>query len=389
MRKKNKKRKKNKTGRNDPCICGEKKTDGTPKKYKHCCEPKIPEVIKKMTEQLANQPREPFEKGGFLTGRPFITETFKGERMRAVKNVIYRRPMDETFHLFLLRRLSETLTQVWVEAEEKKEKPHTLILWFRETQEMISSNSPSRGSIRGVKLTGNMRALLALAYDFYTLQHCGAEVLPKLLNRLRNERLFQGARYEIAVAGLVCRSGFDIKWVNDKGKHGEFIGTHKITKEKAVFEAKSHHRDGVLGGKGDFDVTNAKTKIMDHVREAIQQTEDGDLPLVIFDDLNVPLTAGIQLDEKGWFKEVEEHLEKYGFLKDKKYKKCAVLLVTNFSWHFHDDVAPDTNELVTHFHLGGPYSLKQETILQYLDLAAKQYGHVPSLLHEFKDKIST
>ena len=27
-------------GRNDPCPCGAKKADGTPKKYKHCCYPK-------------------------------------------------------------------------------------------------------------------------------------------------------------------------------------------------------------------------------------------------------------------------------------------------------------------------------------------------------------
>jgi len=26
-----------KVGRNDPCLCGAKKEDGTPKKYKHCC----------------------------------------------------------------------------------------------------------------------------------------------------------------------------------------------------------------------------------------------------------------------------------------------------------------------------------------------------------------
>ncbi len=59
-----------------------------------------------------------------------------------------------------------------------------------------------------------MRALLSLDYDFYSLQHCGAEVLSKLLNRLRNEQQFQGARYEIAVAALSCRAGFEIKWIH-------------------------------------------------------------------------------------------------------------------------------------------------------------------------------
>ena len=382
-----------KIGRNDSCPCGALKPDGTRMKYKKCCElkksrPVPPEIL----EYFKNNPPilEPFEKGGFLTGRPFITEIFQGMRIRAVANVIYQRAIDETFHQFLLRRFSELLTQKWMEAEEKKRQPHTLILWFRETQGNINaSDEKGDGLLRGVKMTGNMRALLALAYDFYSLQHCIAPVPQKLLNRLRDENEFQGARYEIAVAGLACRSGFEIKWINDTGKHCEFIGTHKITGEKAAFEAKSHHRGGVLGRDGNFDSETAKTKIIDHVKEALEQTVAEDLPLVIFDDLNLPLTAGVQLNEKKWFKEVEDHLQRYGFLDKQEYKRCAVLMITNFSWHFHHNVPPEHNELVTHFHQGGKYSLKSDTVLHYLDLAAKQYGFVPALSYEFNQAPNT
>ena len=160
-----------------------------------------PEIPPEVIQEFLNRPQEPFEKGGFLTGRPFIATEFKGERMRAMANRVYRRPLDETFHLFILRRFFDTLTQAWVEAEEKKEMPHVVIQWSRETQSLISaSDKDSDGGIRGVKLTGNMRALLALAYDFYTLEHCGAAVPQKLLHRLRDGNQFQGARYEIAVA---------------------------------------------------------------------------------------------------------------------------------------------------------------------------------------------
>ncbi len=379
---------KNKIGRNDPCPCGALRPDGSPMKYKKCCELKIPPVVpQEVLDYFKNYipTPEPFEKGGFLTGRPFITEVFQGTRMRAVANRIWRRPMEETFHLFLLRRLSEILTQKWVETEEKKNEPHSLILWFREAQGHITaSDEKSNISPRSIKMTGNMRALLALAYDFYTLEHCSAPVSQKLLNRLRDEQQFQGARYEIAVAGLVCRSGFEITWLNDAVKHGEFIGKHKVTGEKAVFEAKSHHRSGVLGKNGRFDPEVAKTKIMVHVKEALEQTTGEDMPLVIFDDLNLPLTSGVPLNEKKWFKEIETHLQKYGFLDKSEYKRCAVLIVTNFSWHFHYDIPPEQNELVTHFHQNNKYSLRLDTILQYLDLAAKQYGFVPMLLHEFQ-----
>ena len=379
---------KNKVGRNDPCPCGALKSDGKPMKYKKCCElkqsPKVPQEVIDYFKNHMPIP-EPFEKGGFLTGRPFITEIFQGTRMRAVANVIYRRPIDETFHLFLLRRFSEILTQKWVEGEEKKSNPHTLIRWFREMQSHINiSDDKKDGSLHSVKMTGDMRSLLALAYDFYTLQHCSAPVSQKLLNRLRDEQQFQGARYEIAVAGLVCRAGFEIKWINNLGKHCEFVGKHKVTGEKAAFEAKSHHRDGVLGRDGKFNAEMAKIKIINHVKEALQQTTTEDMPLVVFDDLNLPITSGVPLNEKKWFKEIENHLEKYGFLKDPEYKRCAVLMVTNFSWHFHYDIPPEQNELVAHFHQGNKYSLRMDTILQYLDLSAKQYGFVPTLEHELQ-----
>lgn len=377
-----------KIGRNDPCPCGAKKPDGTPLKYKRChLNKEVPDIPPDVIAELLSRPTEPFEKGGFLTGRPFISEQFNGERMRAMANKIYRRPLDETFHMFILRRFFDTLTQAWVEAEEKKDNPHTLIKWSRETQKIIKdAEMVVTDKLRSAKLTGNMRSLLAIAYDFYSLEHCNAPVPQKLLNRLRDENQFQGARYEIAVAGLVCRAGFEIEWQGGNDKHCEFIGKHKITGDKAAFEAKSHHRGGVLGRDGIFDSEAAQTKIMDHVREALEQVpKDSDLPLVIFDDLNLPLTANIPLDEKKWFKQVEEHLEKYGFLGNKpEYARCAILIVTNFSWHFHYDVPPDKNELITHFNIGGPYSLNPDTALQYLDLAAQQYGFVPSLEHEFK-----
>lgn len=90
-----------KVGRNDPCPCGALKSDGTPIKYKKCHlnQPQSeipPEVLK----ELVSRPTEPFEKDGFLTGRPFISTVFQGKRMRAMANRVYQRPIDETFHLF-------------------------------------------------------------------------------------------------------------------------------------------------------------------------------------------------------------------------------------------------------------------------------------------------
>lgn len=380
-----------KTGRNEQCPCGSLKPDGTPEKYKRCCERRkswgLPRQV--FEHFLANQVIPvPFEKGGFLTGRRFITETAWGMRIRAVGNRVFKRPIDETFHMFLFRTFSDVLTKKWVEAEEKLADPHQLVKWFKEAQSIVTSktNGRKKGQLNSVQLTGNMRALLAIAYDFYSLLHCGAPVPKSILNRLRTNDHFQGARYEIAVAALACRSGFRITWTSgkDKDKHCEFIGTHQITGDKAAFEVKSHHRGGVLGRTGDFDPSNARIKIMDHIKEAIEQTSE-DMPLIIFDDLNLPITPGVVDENKKWFKEVEGQLQKYGFLESPEYMRCGALIVTNFSWHFHTEIPPEQNELVMHFHLNNKYSLKPDTLLKYLELAAQQYGHVPALAHEFKD----
>lgn len=374
-----------KTGRNNLCPCG------SGKKYKRCCLDKknnpIPqEVLQKATEYFKNLPKEPFEKGGFLTGRPFIDAiNYDNQTMaRAIGSTLYFRPIDETFHLFLLNKLSEWIGKKWFDEQKKEEvnKQHPVLKWIEETNcafEKVQSEKVKNGEMRSVKMNGNMRALLAIAYDFYSLKHCGAIVLPKLLNRFKNRKQFQGARYEIAVGGLVVRSGFEIKWVNDKNKHCEFIGIHKITKDKIAFEAKSHHRRDILG---QDEGSNAKIKVLDHIKEAIEQSPT-DMPLVLFDDLNLPLTPNESYREKRWFNDIDQQLKKYNFLEYYKNTQFGALFVTNFSWHFHSKIPPKRNEVLSLFHMGNKYSLKPETILNYLKLASEQYGYVPAKLEEF------
>lgn len=366
------------TGRNDRCPCGSEK------KFKKCHLIQQ-EALREAMRHFVEIPPEPFEKGGFLTGRGFIDHVFKGKRYRAVGNELHVRPVNETFHLFLLQRFVEIIGTDWLDNQVSfpPDQQHPMFLWFEETRIAIEENSKRAGrGVAGLKMTGNMRALLSIAYDFYSLHHCQAKVLPKLLNRLKDKRQFQGARYEIAVGGLVVRSGFLIDWTNDEEKHCEFIGTHKITGDRAAFEAKSHHRDGVLGFSGTktFDPASAKIKVLDHIKEALEQSPKN-LPLVVFDDLNLPLSPNTAYEEKRWFKEVETQLKSHNF--SFNGTQYGALVLTNFSWHFQNEFSNSQNETMTYFHSGGQFSLKPETIVQYLDLASKQYGIVPSKSEEF------
>src|SRR3990167_1508086 len=152
-------------GRNDKCLCG------SGKKWKKCCMDKkiVSDIPPEFEELIKNPPPpEPFERGGFLVGRRFIDTTFQGKRVRAVGGSVYLRPIDETFQMFLLNRLAETLGSVWRDSERAKpvDEQHPLFRWFEEFEEEVKNNSrKDTDKIKSVELTGNIRALLAIAYD--------------------------------------------------------------------------------------------------------------------------------------------------------------------------------------------------------------------------------
>lgn len=378
--------------RNAPCTCG------SGKKFKKCCIDKFEKFPAPIPEEVLrhfqNLPKEPFDKDGLLVGREAIGSKFKGKYVRAVRNRVYLREGNESFHEFLLGHLKEQLGKNWFENENSLEYDNQSILfhWFQElakvaTSAMQGEKDPQLG-MWSVKLTGDTKALLALAYDVYSLKHC-ANILPKLLNRLKTRNEFQGAKYEIAVAAIAARSGFVITWLNADIKHCEFEGIHKETNERVAFEAKSHHREGVLNRVGQFSAEEAKVKIGDHVREALGQAPT-DVPFVVFNDLNLPLTPGLSVPDKDWFGNVRDSLERSGITSDpQESRKFSSLFVTNFSWHFHDDIPQDVTlagnirerEVLAIVPKTSDKPLQVRSF-ELLRLACRQYGFVPARLEE-------
>ncbi|KKT87190.1 MAG: hypothetical protein UW86_C0007G0014 [Microgenomates group bacterium GW2011_GWA1_Microgenomates_45_10] len=337
-----------------------------------------------------------FDKHGLYVGRQPITtlQTVWKSRVRGVGNRVYRRPPNETFHQFLGFYLSETLGHEWLAQEMQKPvgQGHLVATWVNETHELMNAQSEQMPElpVKSVLMSGNSKALHSLAYDLYSIRLSGEKILPTMVNRIKNIDQFQGARYEVAVAAIAIRAGFNINWIKEKGAHCEFVGQHRTTGDKAVFETKSHHREGVLGIKGEFNSENAKIKITDHVREARSQSKK-DIPLIVFDDLNLPITGPAPLSEKRWFNDMDRQLRTYGFLEPGTKNSfgndnMAMLCVTNFSWHHHKEHLDLPNEVLTYFQQGSPYSLKLETI-QHLEGAAKQYGFVTPYLEEIEEAV--
>jgi hypothetical protein len=79
--------------------------------------------------------------------------------------------------------------------------------WGEESQRAVPPNHQP-GKRYEFKRTGPAQELLALAYDIYCLLQ-GDRLDWEVRDRLRTDDRFQGARYELAVAAIFIRSGFD------------------------------------------------------------------------------------------------------------------------------------------------------------------------------------
>ena len=364
-----------KIGRNEPCPCS------SGKKYKKCCYPKPVELI---MQEIMSKP-ERIDHQGRLVGRPFIQTEFKGKRVRAVGNRLYHSlPLEETFHEFLIRVLKNVVGLDWGRSEIQKslDDQHIVVRWIKEMGDLFNSGHgrpvDAKGLIKSIEPTGNVQSLLCLAYDVYSVLHCG-ELPETLIERLKDKDNFQGARYEIAVAAIFARAGFDIEWVEDKvNKHCEFIATHKQSKERISVEAKSRHRPGVLETKGDIpDFEIVKSGVERVYNRALTQKPIG-LPFLIFLDLNLPLAPELPPFEKKWFPELRSLMEKHGAPTLEKPDKVTALFITNFSWHYYGrQTGTQKSESLMIVPRYSVDPISNFGLLQLINDAVNQYGIVP------------
>lgn len=365
-----------KIGRNDKCPCG------SGKKYKKCCFLLGIDPIKKLLSQS-----ETGEQGGLLTGRPIINTEFEQHRVVAVGSRIYPQlPINVTFHQFIIIFLKDILGTEWGTNENKKpiEDQHILVKWLNEMGQLFR-DAPHRvedvaKDIKSVEPTGNVQSLLAFAYDIYSVYHC-ANLPDELMNRIKNEDQFQGAKYEIAVAAIFVRAGFKIDWLpKSEDKHGEFVATHKKSGEKIVVEAKSRHRMGVLTTPGiQGDLTKVKTEVTQLFNKALKKSDYG-LPFMIFIDINLPLTDEVNPLNRKWVDDIRKMLEKYNIGTIENPDKFTTLFITNFSWHYYQQsIGIKKSETVTIIPLFPKNKLINQNTITLLHRATEEYGIIPPM----------
>jgi|CXWL01.1.fsa_nt_gi hypothetical protein len=373
---------KNRTpGRNEPCWCGSQK------KYKKCCLLRDREtggVIPKVLEQL-NANREFGAAWHERHGQgPIIHTDFQGMKVVAVGDHIHFNEGWKTFPDFLTYFLKLKLGFEWGNAELKRPEgeQHPLIALCRRAGEFANSLPRGSDGLFVSAPTGPLLAWLSLAYDLYLVSHEGA-LESRLLKRLRHRDQFQGARYELFVTATFIRAGFSVTLEDESdgtSKHPEFIARHLESGEIVAVEAKSRHRPGVLGRKGNPD-TSPRAGIANLLEEALKKSP-ADKPYIVAIDVNLPAEDRFAL-ELPWVYEVAEDLSKREAAFSSEKEPFALLLFTNHGFHFGSDTEPalPTVSLAT-FAKSPRVPLRYPGLAQVIVDAAEKSLNIPSFFPE-------
>lgn len=287
-------------GRNDSCPCG------SGKKFKKCCLNKPvspitvvpPEVVDEMQRRLRDHKdrlKDHATRHGHV--REPVHATFQGRKIVAVGSSIYfsrpERPW-RTFHDFLMEYVAGKFGPEWATAQQAQAQGgrHPVYDMFEGWRAFLREHNadPDVAGVRSVPMTGNIASLITLANDLFTVAD-NASLQDRLLLRLRHAEQYQGARYELFVIATCVRAGFSVEYEDEDDrsrKHPELIATHKATGLQVAVEAKSRHRDGVLGYKSqvlapkDEHKAGVKNLLLNAMKKAPGK------PYVVFVDVNLP-----------------------------------------------------------------------------------------------------
>ena len=211
--------------------------------------------------------------------------------------------------------------------------------------------------------------MVVLADDVYQLAQA-LDTPSRISERLGDMHEFQGARYEILVASLFARCGFQIGFIDDTSKRNpEFIASKGS--EQIAVEAKSRHRAGVLHEQGAF-ADDAPAEIKRLYESALGQNPGG-MPFVVFIDVNLPLTPEVPINQKDW---VREAMQAFDYRRqEERTDPDTALILTNFGWHFTREPQLPPGEFMVARHENPQYQLPVET-WTLLSRALSEYGFV-------------
>lgn len=378
-----------KPGRNDPCWCG------SGKKYKKChldddadglrrAREALPEAMKQLAENAERQARVDRtlrERYGIYVN--FVAPVqFQGRKVWAIGSRLYpNNPPEQTFTEFLISVLASVLGEEWLAEQNAlpRDEQHFLrrsytehIMWRHREMERREQNTDGLWS---AEPDGWTQYFVSVAFDVASLIHT-ADLPDGLVRRLRSVDQYQGARYEVAVAAIFARLGCQIEWIDDEEaretKHPEFFAIRGDL--RIAVEAKSRHRPGVIHAPGERVDANAARGDVHRLYNRARRKAVGDLPFMIFIDVNAPPSPGLHAFETQWARDIRRWLPGDAGAAGNYRSLC----VTNFSPHYRGSDLTVASEHVLVETITTRHHLPEE-FREMLLAALSAYGRIPEI----------
>jgi hypothetical protein len=176
---------------------------------------------------------------------------------------------------------------------------------------------------------------------------------------------------------LFAWAGYELEWIRDRTRpRPEFKAKHRSSGSEVLVEAKSRHREGVLGFPGEAPGPDELEIDVRHLMEKALKKETDGLAYAIAIDLNMPTDE--HTDIQPLIDEVHEKvLVPFGNETTGKPDPFSAVLITNYSWHWSGEELPDTPAIlvIRGEEAAVPLPLKE---FQLIFEAAAQYGQVPA-----------
>lgn len=367
-----------KVGRNDPCPCG------SGAKYKRCCLPGAggtggfpPSILSWALREQAE--RAELQAMGIRINyvRPALLE---GQKYWALGSRLYRTRGDLSFHDFLIETLAHVLGDEWWSNQRSRspDDRHFLAKCFDNFHRMreFGCLEPGIATYSAESPGGLVHHLRSVAFDVATLMH-RSHLSDHLLRRLRHRDQYQGARYEIGIAAVFSRLDCDVEFYDTaaRGRHPEFVASIRDSEIQIAVEAKSKHREGVINVRGVFDESDVKTDIRRQLREARKQNP-GNLPFMIFVDINLPPRPDLRLPDKSWMLDLTRKLQRQSAA-SRTPDPVTLTAVTNFAQHYDRNRPASPGEFLMIHPEKVKYPVPRD-FLADIQRALISYGNVPN-----------
>jgi hypothetical protein len=229
-----------------------------------------------------------------------------GKRLVGIANGIYQVDERSSFFDVLRGHVQEVLGPEWWEAERGKPAIalHPIARWEAHALSLIENGERKEDGRVIVTLDGLFIAYMCLAYDLFVVRN-NTTFFKGIVERLRLRDSFAGVAYELLVAAIFARAGFELFPEDEKTsppKPPEFTAVDRETKFAVAVEAKSRNRR-------QSDTNPERVQMDEHISDAAKKSH-GSKPFVVFLDVAMPpLPSDVAMPEApAWLDEVNTSL---------------------------------------------------------------------------------